>query len=104
MKEEKLQHLIFYLCSHFLQLLLVNAGWIGKAISVELIRILVPPNTNPDQIFVVVANVIASREYLDLLWQHLTAALMSTVDTLINATAAVYINDVHRPTKEIFKA
>jgi SSS family solute:Na+ symporter len=29
----------------------------------------------------------------------LTAALMSTVDTLINATAAIYINDVHRPIK-----
>ena len=30
----------------------------------------------------------------------LTAALMSTVDTLLNATAAVYINDIHRPAKK----
>jgi len=33
----------------------------------------------------------------------LTAALMSTVDTLINATAAIYINDVHRPIKKYIK-
>ncbi|MBU1657102.1 MAG: hypothetical protein KKB12_02910 [Candidatus Omnitrophica bacterium] len=33
----------------------------------------------------------------------LTAALMSTVDTLINATAAIYINDVHRPIKNFLK-
>ena len=34
----------------------------------------------------------------------LTAALMSTVDTLINATAAIYINDVYRPTKKYLHA
>jgi SSS family solute:Na+ symporter len=33
----------------------------------------------------------------------LTAALMSTVDTLLNAIAAIYINDVHRPVKKWFK-
>ena len=35
-----------------------NAGWIGKAISVVQPD-LVPPNTSPDQIFVVVANIVA---------------------------------------------
>ena len=79
-----------------------NAGWIGKAISVEFPD-LVPINTDPDQIFVVVANVIASPGVFGFVMAALTAALMSTVDTLINATAAVYINDVHRPLKEIFK-
>ena len=33
----------------------------------------------------------------------LTAALMSTVDTLINATAAIYINDVYRPAKKFLQ-
>jgi SSS family solute:Na+ symporter len=33
----------------------------------------------------------------------LTAALMSTVDTLINATAAIFINDVYRPIQQFFK-
>jgi SSS family solute:Na+ symporter len=79
-----------------------NAGWIGKAISVEFPEI-IPPNTDPDQIFVVVANVIAHPGVFGFVMAALTAALMSTVDTLINATAAIYINDVHRPIKKVLK-
>ncbi len=76
-----------------------NAGWIGKAISVTSPDI-VPPNTSPDQIFVVVANIVAIPGVFGFIMAALTAALMSTVDTLINATAAIYINDVYRPTKK----
>jgi len=79
-----------------------NAGWVGKAISVEFPDV-IPPNTDPDQIFVVVANVIAHPGVFGFVMAALTAALMSTVDTLINATAAIYINDVHRPIKKVFK-
>ena len=79
-----------------------NAGWVGKAISVEFPDI-VPANTDPDQIFVVVANVIAHPGVFGFVMAALTAALMSTVDTLINATAAIYINDVHRPLKKVLK-
>lgn len=79
-----------------------NAGWVGKAISVEFPDI-VPANTDPDQIFVVVANVIAHPGVFGFVMAALTAALMSTVDTLINATAAIYINDVHRPIKKFLK-
>ncbi len=76
-----------------------NAGWIAKAISVANPEV-VPPNTNPDAIFVVVANVISHPGVFGFVMAALTAALMSTVDTLLNATAAVYINDVHRPAKK----
>lgn len=76
-----------------------NAGWIGKAISVARPDV-VPPNTNPDAIFVVVANVISHPGVFGFIMAALTAALMSTVDTLLNATAAVYINDIHRPVKK----
>ncbi|MCS7053013.1 MAG: sodium:solute symporter family protein [Ignavibacterium sp.] len=76
-----------------------NAGWIGKAISVANPQ-LVPPNTNPDAIFVVVANIISHPGVFGFIMAALTAALMSTVDTLLNATAAVYINDIHRPIKK----
>lgn len=76
-----------------------NAGWIGKAISVANPSV-VPPNTNPDAIFVVVANVISHPGVFGFIMAALTAALMSTVDTLLNATAAVYINDIHRPVKK----
>ncbi|MCW8816708.1 MAG: sodium:solute symporter family protein [Ignavibacteriaceae bacterium] len=75
-----------------------NAGWIGKAISLVKPD-LIPPNTSPDQIFVVVANVVALPGVFGFIMAALTAALMSTVDTLINASAAIYINDIHRPIK-----
>ncbi len=78
-----------------------NAGWIGKAVSV-ISPDLVPPNTEPDQIFVVVSNLVSSPGVFGFIMAALTAALMSTVDTLINATAAVYINDVYRPIRKYF--
>jgi SSS family solute:Na+ symporter len=73
-----------------------NAGWIGKAISIADPSV-VSPDTSPDQIFVVVANIVASPGIFGFIMAALTAALMSTVDTLINATAAIFINDVSRP-------
>ena len=73
-----------------------NAGWIGKAISIADPSV-VSPDTSPDQIFVVVANIVASPGIFGFIMAALTAALMSTVDTLINATAAIFINDVYRP-------
>lgn len=79
-----------------------NAGWIGKAISVASPDI-VPPNTSPDQIFVVVANIVSHPGVFGFIMAALTAALMSTVDTLINATAAIFVNDVWRPTRKYFK-
>ena len=79
-----------------------NAGWIGKAISLVSPDI-IPPNTSPDQIFVVVANVVALPGVFGFIMAALTAALMSTVDTLINASAAIYINDIHRPIKKWLK-
>ncbi|MBC8213577.1 MAG: sodium:solute symporter family protein [Candidatus Marinimicrobia bacterium] len=79
-----------------------NAGWIGKAISVASPDI-VSPSVSPDQIFVVVANIIASPGMFGFIMAALTAALMSTVDTLINATAAIYINDVYRPIQRFLK-
>ena len=73
-----------------------NAGWIRKAISIASPSV-VSPDTSPDQIFVVVANIVASPGIFGFIMAALTAALMSTVDTLINATAAIFINDVYRP-------
>jgi SSS family solute:Na+ symporter len=80
-----------------------NAGWVGKALSV-LNPDLVPPNTAPDQIFVVVANIVSHPGVFGFIMAALTAALMSTVDTLINATSAIFINDVYRPTKKFLKS
>jgi len=73
-----------------------NAGWLGKAISV-MDPSIVSPSTSPDEIFVVVASIVTSPGIFGFIMAALTAALMSTVDTLINATAAIFVNDVYRP-------
>lgn len=80
-----------------------NAGWIGKAISVASPDV-ISPTVSPDQIFVVVANIVSKPGVFGFIMAALTAALMSTVDTLINATAAIFINDVYRPLKSFFKS
>ncbi|MGB5529474.1 MAG: sodium:solute symporter family protein [Ignavibacteriaceae bacterium] len=79
-----------------------NAGWIGKAISV-INPDFISPSTNPDSIFVLVSNIVSHPGVFGFIMAALTAALMSTVDTLLNATAAIYINDVHRPIKKWMK-
>jgi SSS family solute:Na+ symporter len=80
-----------------------NAGWVGKAISV-LSPETVSTSSSPDQIFVVVANIILTSPILfGFVMAALTAALMSTVDTLINATSAIFVNDVYRPIKGLLR-
>jgi SSS family solute:Na+ symporter len=79
-----------------------NAGWLGKAISV-LSPDIISPNTSPDEIFVVVASIVTSPGVFGFVMAALTAALMSTVDTLINATAAIFVNDVYRPLMKYFR-
>lgn len=73
-----------------------GAGWIGKAISTISPDIL-PPNTNPDSIFVAVSNILTGPGVFGFVIAAVAAALMSTVSTLINATAAIWVNDVDRP-------
>jgi SSS family solute:Na+ symporter len=74
-----------------------NAGWIGKAISV------VTPEAwdasiKLDHVFTQVASLVTSSEVVfAFIIAAVAAALMSTVDTLINAVAAVVINDIYRP-------
>ena len=79
-----------------------NAGWLGKAMSV-MDPSIVSPNTSPDEIFVVVASIVTSPGVFGFIMAALTAALMSTVDTLINATAAIFVNDVYRPIMRYLK-
>ena len=79
-----------------------NAGWLGKAMSL-MDPSIVSPNTSPDEIFVVVASIVTSPGVFGFIMAALTAALMSTVDTLINATAAIFVNDVYRPIMRYLK-
>ncbi len=73
-----------------------GAGWIGRAISVTRPDLL-PPDTPADDVFTRVASIVSSPAGFGFFVAAVTAALMSTVDTLVNAVAAVAINDVYRP-------
>jgi len=71
-----------------------NAGWLGRSM-VSAGQL--PADTDPNQVFVVVADRICGPGMFGFVMAALTAALMSTVDTLINAVSAVAVNDVYRP-------
>jgi SSS family solute:Na+ symporter len=71
-----------------------NAGWLGKAMSSHG---LLPANIDPEQIFIQVAGKVCLPGLFGFVMAALTAALMSTIDTLINAVSAVAVNDVYRP-------
>jgi SSS family solute:Na+ symporter len=74
-----------------------NAGWIGKVISVVTPEVW-NTATKLDHVFTQVAYLITGSEVVfAFVIAAVAAALMSTVDTLINAVAAVVINDVYRP-------
>jgi len=70
-----------------------NAGWIGRAM---VTAGMLPADTDPKQVFVVVSNIICSPGVFGFVMAALTAALMSTADTLINAASAVAVNDIYR--------
>lgn len=71
-----------------------NAGWIGKAM---VAAGLLPADTDPRQVFVQVANAVCDPGVFGFVMAALTAALMSTADTLLNATSAIAVNDIYRP-------
>lgn len=71
-----------------------NAGWVGKAMVEAGI---LPSNTDANRIFVVVASMVCRRGVFGLVMAALIAALMSTIDTLINAVSVVAVNDIYRP-------
>ena len=74
-----------------------GAGWIGSAMTTggEL-----PPDTNPKDVFLVVADLLCGPGLFGLVVAAMLAALMSTADTLINASSAVMVNDVYRPLRK----
>lgn len=73
-----------------------NAGWLGRS----MVNLgMLPADVNPNHIFVEVANLIAVPGIFGFLMAALTAALMSTVDTLINAVSAITVNDIVKEVK-----
>ncbi len=88
-----------------------SIGWVGKAMPQEEIlqmekqialevqektgeTIAVPTQPNPKNIFVTVSRIICLPGVFGFIMAALIAALMSTVDTLINAASAIFVNDI----------
>ncbi|MBW2524318.1 MAG: sodium/solute symporter [Deltaproteobacteria bacterium] len=71
-----------------------GAGWLGRAM-VE--KGMIDAVADPEDVFVVVAHYLCQPGVFGLLMAAVTAALMSTADTLINATSAVVVNDIWKP-------
>jgi SSS family solute:Na+ symporter len=69
-----------------------GAGWIAKALVLkgEL-------DTDAGDSFIKVAHFLCYPGVFGFILAALTAALMSTADTLINAVSAIFVNDVYRP-------
>ncbi len=67
-------------------------GWIAKALvnNGELV-------TEPGDSFIKAANFLCSPGVFGFVLAALTAALMSTADSLINAVSAIFVNDIWRP-------
>lgn len=74
-----------------------GAGWIGSAMTAtgEL-----GADTPPKDMFLVVADLLCGPGLFGLVVAAMLAALMSTADTLINASSAVLVNDVYRPLRK----
>ena len=73
-----------------------NAGWIGRAIT-NAVPGALPAGMEANDIFVAVTNVVSSPGVFGFIIAALCAALMSTADTLVNASSAIIVNDVYRP-------
>lgn len=71
-----------------------SGGWVGKAL--EHAGYL-PPDMNPDQVFFIATDFLSQPGVFGLVLAALTAALMSTVDTLVTAVSAIVVNDIYKP-------
>ena len=71
-----------------------GAGWVGRAIVEEGTEL---QGTGARDCFVDVARLLCAPGIFGIVIAALLAALMSTADTLINASSSILINDFYRP-------
>ena len=71
-----------------------GGGWVARAL-VNAGHL--PDTVAADQAFYVALDLLSRPGVFGLVLAALTAALMSTVDTLITAVSAVVVNDIYRP-------
>ncbi len=74
-----------------------NSGWIARAIT-NTSPDVIAETINPNGVFTVVAGIISGSEVIfAFLVAAVVAALMSSLDSQINASAAVAVNDIYTP-------
>jgi len=71
-----------------------SGGWVGKAL---VHAGLLPETVQAEEAFFVAARFLSTPGLFGLIMAAVTAALMSTVDTLITAVSAVVVNDIYKP-------
>ncbi|MCA9572521.1 MAG: hypothetical protein KC656_31995, partial [Myxococcales bacterium] len=77
-------------------IVVASGGWVGRAFVHAGV---LSPDIPADDVFFVVAEMLARPGVFGLVMAALTAALMSTVDSLVTAIAAIVVNDVYVPLK-----
>lgn len=75
-------------------LVVSNAGWVCRAL---VNRGLIPAPPDASEAFIKVAEAVTAPGVFGFVLAALSAALMSTIDTLTNASAALFIYDVYQP-------
>jgi len=73
-----------------------SGGWVGQAL---VHAGAIDPAIDGKEAFFVAADFLAMPGVFGLVMAALTAALMSTVDTLITAIAAIVVNDIYKPAR-----
>jgi SSS family solute:Na+ symporter len=73
-------------------LVVASGGWVAKAL---VHAGALPPDIPPNEAFFIAADFLSQPGVFGLVMAALTAALMSTVDTLITAVAAIFVNDIY---------
>ena len=71
-----------------------GGGWVARAL---VDSGTLPPDVSSGEAFFVAAELLSRPGVFGLVLAALTAALMSTVDTLITGVAAIVVNDVYKP-------
>jgi len=71
-----------------------SGGWMAKAL---VQGGFLPSTIKADEAFFIAADFLSRPGIFGLILATMTAALMSTVDTLITAVAAIVVNDVYQP-------
>ena len=75
-------------------IVVASGGWVGKALAHAGA---LPADMDPARVFFIATEFLSQPGIFGLVMAALTAALMSTVDTLITAVAAIVVNDVYKP-------